>query len=190
MITSRSPLRAMQEAARRGWPRTFLHSDGDDRARPMQWINGIAAAVDGSWIAMDPARLRESREERVCFCCGGRLGTVEVMGRHRASEPWSDPPIWLSDGPPGHPRCVALAAGFCPHLYRQHGGVEDFLIAWAFTPSTAWPRGYVMIEQRDDPDAEQQGPMNRMIVHPSAFPLTLGRLREYAARDPLGEAMP
>ena len=102
------------------------------------------------------------------------------MGRHGASFDDGEHTVYLTDGPAGHPRCLALAAAHCPHLLNQHGGDPEYVIALAWEDIEHL--GYVEL-----PAEMRTGQQPRLVVRPGAVPLTLGRLRELASTDPLGE---
>lgn len=115
-----------------------------------------------------------AEKEGICFCCGEVLRKLQVMGRHRASIEG----VHLTDGPAGHPRCVALAAEHCPHLRNQHKGDEGFVIALVWRGQGL---GYVKTPHEMMVDGSP-----RLVVRPEATTLTLGELRKLAKDDPLG----
>lgn len=86
----------------------------------------------------------------------------------------------MTDGPAGHPRCVALAAEHCPHLRTQHKGDETFLIAFV------WTGGGLGYMQAPEDTSMEGGP--RLVVRPGVTDLTLGELRQLALENPLGAA--
>jgi hypothetical protein len=171
------------KATSAGWPRRFLPTDGTPARLPLPWINGAHPILNGrrGWVELNELRLKEAEKERLCFCCGEALNKTLVMGRHRASFPRDEdepgsPIIWLTDGPGGHPRCMALAAQYCPHLTRQHQGDPDFRIALAWAGEGP---GYVRFDGPEEGGA-------RLLCHVSVQALTLGQLRALASADPLG----
>lgn len=166
-------------ATRPGWPRAMLQTPWRDRALPLPWISGLSPALKPEgWKEMVFERVEQAERQRMCFCCGDLLCKTTIMGRHRASwhDDENDRMIWLTDGPAGHPRCLALAAGHCPHLLKQHQGDRDYIIA------LRWDKpglGYVELPE------EMAGEVRRL-VRPNAVPLTLRELRALAATDPMG----
>lgn len=169
----------MDAAAGAGWPRAFI--EWDEGLFPLPWVNGTAPALRLSgFVELNALRARNAEDYRLCFCCGEPLRHLAIMGRHRASLDDTDPQVWLTDGPAGHPRCMALAAKHCPHLRGQHRDDSGFVIALAWEGIEVL--GYVEL-----PSEMNTGGQPRFIVRPGAVPLTLGRLRELAVADPLGE---
>lgn len=178
-LTGSASVDELVEATRPGWPRMRFRRPGE-KAHPMPWINALNPAMKPrGWIEMHGQRVRQAEEQRLCFCCGQELAELSVMGRHRASFLDTDTGqwIWMTDGPPGHPRCVALAAAHCPHLLDQHEGHADYTIALLWRGATT---GYVETPQ------EMSIGEPRYVVRPGAVALSLGELRKLAARDPLG----
>lgn len=178
-LTATTPADELKQAVAVGWPRNRYVAPGRDRALPLPWINGLNPFADArGWIMLDGARRHACEHERLCFCCGEPLQTLSIMGRHRASFRRGDRRVWLTDGPAGHPRCMALAAVHCPHLRDQHRGRERFIIAFTWR---GLELGYVEMPEEIVAKGEP-----RFIVRPGATPITLGTLRKLAAADPLG----
>lgn len=182
-LTPDSPIEELRAAIATGWPRSKLKVDRHERAVPLPWINGMLPAIESDgWKRLDPMRNRVAEDESLCFCCGEPLRELSVMGRHRASfaSGRSGRFAWITDGPAGHPRCLALAAAHCPHLREQHGGRDDIVIAFSWDrPDTL---GYV-----ETPLELVQLGEPRLLVRPEAVPLTLAELRALASRDPVGD---
>lgn len=163
-----------------GWPRLMLKVPWKPWAYPLPWISRSAPAFNRiGWRELDKDRWAEAERDRLCFCCGMKLERLTIMGRHRASLEDTEPQVWLTDGPAGHPRCVALAAEHCPHLREQHRGQTDFVIAFAWNDPEIL--GYVEL-----PLKTEKGRELRLIVRPGARPLTLGELRKLAKGNPMG----
>lgn len=179
-IERTTPADELAPAMEAGWPRAFVR--WDERTFPLPWVNGLAPALrSNGFLELNAWRFRQCEDHRRCFCCGELLRRLSIMGRHRASLDDTEPQVWLTDGPAGHPRCVALAAAHCPHLLGQHRGREDYVIALAWEDIEVL--GYVEM-----PAEMLVGNQPRLVVRPDAVPLTLGRLRELAVADPLGYA--
>lgn len=167
-----------------GWPRWFIavDIDGEQRHLPLPWINAVAPVFEGSrgFVKMDPRRAREAAEDRLCVICGLELGVSRVMGAF-GSNVEIPHEVLLTDGPPGHPRCIALAARHCPHLRRQWENTpapDDVIIAYVY--EGAGPAAIPVPSEKD-------GDSLPWIAAPGSIRLTLGELREMARRDPLGE---
>ncbi len=185
VLTPEDDVEQVLAASRPGWPRALVRVPWKVKPLPLPWINAIAPLLkERGWVEMDGNRWRDADDHGLCFCCGEPLRGTKVLGRHGAS--WYSAEcrhmVWLTDGPPGHPRCIALAARHCPHLRGQHQGDEDFVIALAWTGDGV---GYVEVP----PEHQVEG-APRLLVHPHAKQLTLAQLRAYASADPLGEAPP
>jgi hypothetical protein len=179
-LTLNSSADELVKATGAGWPRARLAHPAQLRALPLPWINGTKPAFEPQgWKMLDAGRRRDCEELRLCFCCGERLDGLSVMGRHRASFRRGDRWVWLTDGPAGHPRCMALAAVHCPHLRDQHRGRERFIIAFTWR---GLELGYVETPEEIVAKGEP-----RFIVRPGAKAITLGTLRKLAKADPLGE---
>lgn len=178
-LTPNSPADEVVEACNAGWPRNRYAHPAQLKALPLPWINGTKPIFEQSgWIMLDAVRRRACEDERLCFCCGEPLQALSVMGRHKASFKRGDRQVWLTDGPAGHPRCLALAAVHCPHLAAQHRGRERFIIAFTWR---SLELGYV-----ETPEEVVAKGEPRFIVRPGAKPITLGTLRKLARTDPLG----
>lgn len=187
-LDERTDVEVALAASQPGWPRALVEDPAmspamraqalrPPRPIPLPWINAINPLLHGrrGWLEMHGARSREADEQGLCFCCGLPLQRLKVMGQHRSSFDG----VPMTDGPPGHPRCVALAATYCPHLERQHRGDEDVVIAYGWGEDGP---GYQQV-----PEEMLVSGQPRYVVLPGARPLTLAHLRLLAQRDPLGE---
>lgn len=178
VLTGTTPADELADALEPGWPRPYV--ERDEKRYPLPWVNGLAPALGRTFAELNGWRSRQCEDYRLCFCCGLALVRLQIMGRHRASFEDEQHTVYLTDGPAGHPRCLALAAQHCPHLREQHRGDPDAVIALAWDGRERL--GYVEL-----PSEMRTGAQPRLIVRPGAVPLTLGRLRELAKADPLGE---
>lgn len=106
-----------------GFPRPVLRRNG--RNTPVPWV-GAEGPATGKWALVDPLRAIQADREHLCIICGLPCGDDYVYGllhgrpyEHRS--PAFD--VLLGVGPPaptyGHPKCVLIAATYCPHLKRQ-----------------------------------------------------------------------
>lgn len=157
-----------------GWPRPWLeHPFG---RCPLPWILGSAPIILDAWLAFDVGRARRAHEQRLCFCCGLPLAARIVLGCYRPGR--AAEALARSDGPGGHPRCLELALGSCPHLasagrsetiaYLYEGSGLGYSPQSTITAHPAWPF--------DQP----------VRVDPAARPLTREALSELASADPRG----
>lgn len=186
LLTGKTSIDELRAATAPGFPRADLRVAWKPRAYPLPWINSWKPALSRTgWKELDTKRAVEAEEKRLCFLCGEPLGDLSIMGRHRASysEEGTDGSRWnwITDGPPGHPRCLALAAEVCPHLRTQHEGNEDFIIAFQWEGPLL---GYLEVPKDLMTDGSP-----RYLVRPGAKPLTLGELRALAEVDPLGDGL-
>jgi hypothetical protein len=157
-----------------GWPRPWLaHPTG--RRLPVPWISGLAPLILGAWASFDPHRASQAQEQRLCFCCGRRLERLVILGRY-SSLPEKN---MLSDGPGGHPRCLALAAGACPYLQLQQACDPNVAVAYVYEGPGL---GYRPIP------ASKTLFSSPVVVDPTAQALTYPQLTRLAHHDPLGTA--
>jgi hypothetical protein len=174
LLTPKTPVDRAMAATDPGWPRAMIRTRWRSRTYPLPWINGWKPMVERhGFKELNTKRNNEAERDRLCFCCGEPLLELSLMGRHRASFE-----VWLTDGPAGHPRCMALAVEYCPHLRKQHRGDPDFVIAYAWRGKTI---GYV-----ETPTEMMMDGTPRRIVRPGATEVTLAEVRELAERCPLG----
>jgi hypothetical protein len=160
------------------------------RRLPLPWVNGLKPVWQAArgFVEMDPKRVSASEQTKpwgLCVVCGLELGRVRVMGRFRGTDRLAG--VMLTDGPAGHPRCIALAARHCPHLRSlagldeplRNGAEHDRVVAYVYDgpgpPSLAVPKG--------------RGSGLPRVVHPSARKLTPEDLRALAKTDPLGHGL-
>lgn len=167
-----------------GWPRWFMRLR-DGRRLPVPWINGVNPIFHGAsgFTMMVPKRVEQARAERLCVVCGEQLGRVVAMGRYTGGPEG----VMLTDGPPGHPRCIALAALHCPHLRRRDELRKvnaDGVVAYVYDgPSFAC----IPVPGRDsERKADGRDVMLPRVVNPRARAVTLGELQALASADPLG----
>lgn len=185
------PLHELHAKAAPGWPRWFflVTVGGRPRRMPLPWINGLHPVWAGvrGFVKMEPGRVDEAKSAGrfgLCVVCGEELGHVRVMGRWRGDKELERVTM-LTDGPPGHPRCIALAVKHCPHLRALAGEPEgdrkgpepDRVVAYVYDgPGPA---------AMEVPGTNAGIPR---VVHPRARPLTPEELRALVSRDPLGVA--
>lgn len=154
-----------------GWPRPWLeHPSG---RRPLPWILGSAPIILDAWITFDMDRARRAHTKRLCFCCGLPLAALIVLGCYRPERKAET--LMRSDGPGGHPRCLALALGSCPHL-ASAGHRET--ITYLYEGS-----GLGYSTDSTDPTRPFDQPVR---VDPEARPLTREALLALAVDDPEG----
>lgn len=178
VLTLHTPVDELIAATYPGWPRRLLKVPWKPRAMPLVWINASRPAFEhNGWKQLDQGRVREARDDLLCFCCGESLSLLQVMGRHRASYEVDGDVARLTDGPGGHPRCMALATEHCPHLRAQLSAAPEREIAFVYSGPGL---GYI-----DIPEEMSIG-TPRLLVRPEAEPLTLVQLLELAESDPLG----
>jgi hypothetical protein len=92
---------------------------------PMPWVGG-EKPYEGRWAGIDLHRAEDAGNQGLCIICGERVGPdwlyALLSGRpfDRRSNAFD---IFFGVGSPsptfGHPKCVLIAATFCPHLRRQ-----------------------------------------------------------------------
>lgn len=161
-----------------GWPRPWLAHQPTGRRLPMPWISGLAPIITGAWASFDPHRALQAQEQRLCFCCGRQLERLVVLGRYASVD--SEKKM-LSDGPGGHPQCLALAASVCPHLRRQQARDPDVTVAYVYDGPGLGYR----------PTLDSKNPFsNPVVVDPTAHALTNAQLVGLASHDPLGTKAP
>ncbi len=150
-----------------GGPRPWVATPTTARGRPgvgdrmpVPWVNG-SHALGGDFLQFK-RHIASVIAERLCFACGGSLLEISVMGLLREGS---------TDGPPGHPRCLALAAGTCPHLLALE---PSRAVAFAHTG-----RGPAIL-----PD-----PLGVLrLISPDATSLTRRQLERLSSADPLGRS--
>lgn len=92
---------------------------------PVPWSAGIGPAL-GLWANIDPKRTEQADAERLCIVCGTSLGEDYVFANfHNEIYDHKPDPFEriVLNAPPSptfvHPRCLLLAAAFCPFLKKQ-----------------------------------------------------------------------
>lgn len=120
------PLSQGSEENPAGFPRPVLKRNGKNT--PVPWI-GAYGPADGRWAMIDGDRNEKATAGKLCIICGQPRGDDYVYALFKG-KPYdagttlidrlfgtSDPKV----GPAptyGHPKCVLIAATFCPHLKR------------------------------------------------------------------------
>jgi hypothetical protein len=190
----------LQRRSQPGWPRWMVPMQ-NGRRYPMPWINAISPVFYGlaGFTRMDLGRVQAANDDGLCFCCGLPLERVICMGRYAGAREDTDEatfehegkPVYLTDGPPGHPRCVALAAQHCPHLRRDDGlrrPTRDGIVAFAYEGrrDLACLEVPLKREERELPDGTMAEHMRPRVVNPRARRLSREELSALASSDPMG----
>jgi hypothetical protein len=126
----------------KGWPRAFIDSDIErfrrgprgyrtvrlQQRRPNIWLGGDAQRHN-DWLSFDATLEAETEAGHVCVVCGEELSRLRVFGKTGA---------FLTNGPPAHPRCFALALKFCPHFTEPPYTHRHYTLAYVWDGGENW----------------------------------------------------
>jgi hypothetical protein len=151
-----------------GWPRPFVSTEpkmlgGEQMLLPLP----CSAESRDDFLSMS-LWVEDAYRKHLCGVCGEPLRATTCMGIVK------NPSDYLSNGPPVHPRCMALSLRFCPHFDLRYS--QDEPIAFIYTGTDA---GYAR-------NAESEELLH---VDRAAIQATRTDIVALAKSDPLGHGV-
>lgn len=129
-----------------GWPREYIprntgapYRPGSDTVKTPALYVGGNKQHEGDWLTFDPENAEKCRTNYLCVACGLPLGRTVVLGHMNPR---------VTDGPPCHPRCFALALKFCPRFSQAPYTRSKQTVAYVYDGDDRF--GWASRARRDD----------------------------------------